>query len=497
MIAPVIDEEIVIENVGPIEQLRIPLPKGGGVVVLTGDNGSGKSESLSAIRALAGSAADKKDLRPRDGEKSGLVEGCGVTIKVGRANRESGELAVSSLEDRIDITQLVDPEILDLNAADARRLKSLIRVSGVKADLSLFESLLGPTIEMETKIIKETDLVTMAAGVKRTLEAKARNEEIAAEASGTEAALCLKSVEGIDLDAESDEATLEADYRAAVKAQADIEQQVKACKAATSASLTAQIAIERAKANYTGPLLADALVERDAADALKAEQVIKVRQLEADLIAARSELRLLQEKESVKQAAVDLATQHESTITAWQQQLELSIPDMPSTEDIAEAESNVKAAGVAMQRGESIRNAKAKQTESIEWTKKKRTREKQAEHWREAAKSVDAVLSDVVANLGCPITVGEDDKGMRLMINHQRRGLTFFSELSEGEKWKVVIPLAAKLVGPGGLFVIPQEAWEGLQPRVQAQIIADLQGTNVTAITAQSADGAIHAEVAA
>lgn len=68
-----------------------------------------------------------------------------------------------------------------------------------------------------------------------------------------------------------------------------------------------------------------------------------------------------------------------------------------------------------------------------------------------------------------------------------------FSELSAGEKYAVVIPIAIKAVGEGGMFVIPQEAWEGLQPRVRRQIKQLLKGSHVVAITAQSADGPLTA----
>lgn len=489
-------DAIEIENIGPVERLRIPLPRGGGVVVLTGDNGAGKSESLSAVRALAGSSVDKKDLRPRDGEKSGLIEGCGVTIKVGRANRESGDLAVNSLEDKLDIKQLVDPDILDQNAADRTRLKSLIRVSGVHADLSLFDKLLGPTFELDSKVIKETDLIAMAAGVKRALEAKARSEETASEASGVEAATCLKSVEGIDIDAESDDAVLQANYRGAVKVLSDLEGQVKASKAAADAAETARGAIQRTKAKYDGPSKAEADLQLQEARQTVATCQDAVAELESQLRQARTNLAQAVENEKHFDFVADAAYQHFNTIAEWEAQLAQAIPEMPSDDLLAEAKSEVEAATRMLQQGQVVRNAKAKHAEAQEWTRKKRERAKQAEHWREAAKGVDEVLSEVVQNLGCPIFVGEDDKGLRLMINHPRRGTTFFSELSEGEKWKVVIPLAIKMVGPGGMFVVPQEAWEGLQPRVRRQIIRDVLGSGVWCITAQSADGELHAEVA-
>lgn len=486
-------DEIVIENVGPVEQLHIPLPEGGGVVVLTGDNGSGKSETLSCVRALCGSNDDKKALRPRDGEKTGLVEGCGVTIKVGRSNREAGELTVAALEDRLDIADLVDPGIADQNAADARRLKSLIRVSGVKADLSLFDSLLGDTFEIDSKVLKETDLINMAGGVKRALESKARDEEKASEAASLQATTSLKSVEGIDLTAEADEATLQADYRAAVKVQADLEQQAKASRAAQQANQTAREALERAKADYVGPSVESATETYDDALHAQAEAREKVAELTEQLRVARETLSMTESKVSKDLVILNAARQHVDTIKRWSEQIDQSVPPMPTDDAILEAEAALQTASKALQQGQVVRNALAKVKEADGWRAKQKAHSKQADHWRDNAKAVDDVLSEVVAGLGCPIKVGTDDKGLRLTIDHPRRGKTFFSELSAGEKYAVVIPIAIKAVGEGGMFVIPQEAWEGLQPRVRRQIRQLLKGSHVVAITAQSADGPLTA----
>ncbi len=486
--ATVVDE-IVIENVGPVEQLHIPLPDGGGVVVLTGDNGSGKSETLGCVRALCGSNDDKKALRPRDGEKTGLVEGCGVTIKVGRSNREAGELTVAALEDRLDIADLVDPGIADQNAADARRLKSLIRVSGVKADLSLFDSLLGDTFEIDSKVLKETDLINMAGGVKRALESKARDEEKASEAASLQATTSLKSVEGVDLQAESDEATLQANYRAAVKVQADLEQQAKASRAAQQANQTAREALSRAEAEYTGPTVDHAREEFLLLETRANDHRASVETLRAKLADAERDLEVIEQKVSRAALVRDAAIQHEQTMARWSEQIDQSVPPMPTDAAILDAEAALQAASKALQQGQVVRNALAKVQEADGWRAKQKAHSKQADRWRDNAKAVDGVLSEVVAGLGCPIKVGSDDKGLRLTIEHPRRGKTYFSELSAGEKYAVVIPIAIKAVGEGGMFVIPQEAWEGLQPRVRRQIRQLLKGSHVVAITAQSADG--------
>jgi len=487
-------EEIVIEDVGPVEQLRIPLPVGGGLVLLTGDNGSGKSETLSCARALMGSADDKKSLRPRDGEKSGSVEGCGVTIKVGRSNRETGELTVAALEDRLDIADLVDPGIADPNAADARRLKSLIRVAGVKADLDLFSDLLGDTFEIDAKVMKEPDLINMAGGVKRSLEAKARSEENKAEACGVEAATCLKSVEGVDITGESDEAALQAAYREAANRDAEVKQRQLSAEQAQEAQCKAREALATANRQYDGPTLEWANDLHDAAAATHQERMRAVRDLEESLMAARRFAEQSREALVQAEATLNAAANHARTIEAWEQQITADQPAAPTDAEISAAHQALARATTAMQNGAIVRNAKAKIEQANEWTKKRKASLKAAEQFRESAKGVDEVLSQVVAGLGCPIKVGEDDKGLRLTIQHPKRGLTFFSELSMGEKVRIVLPIAVNAVGPGGLFVAPQEFWEGLQPSAKRDVARLLKNTGVWMLTAQCADGPLVAQ---
>jgi len=49
---------VEIQNVGPIEHLTLPVPEGGGIVVLRGRNGTGKTLSLDAIDRLTSGRGD-------------------------------------------------------------------------------------------------------------------------------------------------------------------------------------------------------------------------------------------------------------------------------------------------------------------------------------------------------------------------------------------------------------------------------------------------------
>lgn len=490
-------EEIVIEDIGAIRRLAIPIPPEGGLVVLRGENGGGKSGALETCSAVFGNSKARTALRPRDGAKKGVVEGLGIKITVGRANRESGELEVASIEDTVDIGGLVDPGVDDLNAADGRRLKALLRVAGAKADIDLFVQLLGEKPELDEALIKERDLVKQASLVKSWIEKKARAEEGSAEAAALDATIALRGHQDIDINAESDEQKLQSEYRAAVQADARIDSQLKAAEDAAEAHETAQKSLERAKQSYHGPSIEDAAKQFQAAvDALQTHRDI-VADLEARLNDARNKVTFAESILRERTTTRDAAQQHFETIAGWERQLAQEIPQAPSADEIEAAKLRLDQATKAMQDGGLVRAAKAARVKADEFNVKAKQHRKLAEQWRDAAKGVDDVLSDVVSELGCPIKVGDDDKGLRLTINHPKRGEIYFSELSVGEKWAVVIPIAIKAVGPGGVFVIPQTAWEGLQPSIRRDIVAQLKGSQVTAITAQCDDGEIHAEVAA
>lgn len=488
---------IVIEDVGPVERVAIPLPPGGGLVVLRGANGAGKSESLEAINGLLGNDPARKALRPRDGAKKGSIVGCGVTITVGRQNRVGGELEVAALDDKLDIGALVDPGIKDPAAADRRRLQALIRVSMTSADPDLFASLspepLGDVVPAE--VLDKKDLIEQAGGIKRAFEKKARDAEEQVELIQRKESVLLESVKDVDLTGESDEASLRAEYERASRAVTEIETRIDDADKAAQAASNARLQLERAKESYKGPSVTQAELDVRGAEADEQVASAKVRRLEEELNQAKADYQASRSATAIKRQSLDAARQHESTIASWTETVEASIPPCPTSVDLAAANEVLSAARTALQQGEVVRRAKSKLTEAKTLRATVNSLSQKSESWRSAAAGVDGVLSGIVEELGSPISVGEDDKGdTRLTVNHPRRGLMFFADLSVGEKWALALPIAIKAVGDGGVIVIPQEAYEGLDPTNRGLLARLLKGSNVTAITALPADGPLSAE---
>ena len=111
---------------------------------------------------------------------------------------------------------------------------------------------------------------------------------------------------------------------------------------------------------------------------------------------------------------------------------------------------------------------------------------------RAKAKQTDEVLSEIVSTLsGCPLTVIEGR-----LSTQTKRGPTFYADLSMGERWRIALEIAIAAVGEGGLLVIPQEAWEGLDPQNREAIAKQAKAARVVILTAECYDSELSAEMA-
>src|SRR6266403_2174005 len=71
---------IEINSIGPINRVSIAVPEKGGVVVLKGRNGVGKTHALKAVNSVVTKNAD---IHTSDGAASGSVSAFGATLRVG------------------------------------------------------------------------------------------------------------------------------------------------------------------------------------------------------------------------------------------------------------------------------------------------------------------------------------------------------------------------------------------------------------------------------
>lgn len=480
-----------VDNIGPVCHASIPVPEDGGVVVLRGRNGSGKTMTLDAFDNLI-SGRGRSSVR--DGALSGSVSGFGVTIKIARSARRSGELEVTSLEGRLSVAELVDPGLKSPEAADSRRIKALIAVAGMAPNVETFYPLFGGRDGFESIVsssaVDASDMVTMAECIKRDCEAAARKAESEADHEEGRAKGATEA-SAVVVDGEDDAEVLQELLFAAIENKSRINEKVAASEEARDAAELSQHRLDKAEKEYNG----------DTLDACRAaEQSAKESTEKATEAVVRAEQALREAQSIEKDCASKLlmasiarenAERHESTVAKWREQIDSAIPPMPTDEQLEKAANDVVAARNAVERGVMIRAAKIKRKEAEVHAERAKEHRKTASKLRHAAKGTDEVLSSVVSKAGSELKV----EAGRLVLE-TKRGMTYFSELSHGERWRIALDVAIKAVGEGGVIVLKQEAWEGLDPIARDAVVSQVKGSKVVILTAEcSAADDVVAEV--
>lgn len=480
-------EEITLSNVGPIERASFPFIREGGVVVLKGPQGAGKSITLEALNAAA---TGKGRVPVKDGELRGEVSAFGVTMTIGKSTRRSGEPEVVSLEGKLSAADLVDPGIASPDAADSKRIKALIQLANVKPSAELFHGLINGGREEFEKLVtpatlESDDLVVMAERIKRDLESKARNEESQAEHAEGRARGAREAATGIDTSAEADGVVLQTALEGAIREESKLKSEAEAAQKATKAAKLAKDQLEDAESSYLGIPLADAIADEATQKTVAEEAEAKVRDAERVLAEAKADFAQARNDYSQAIAARKNAEKHESMVKQWRDQIAASIPPAPSADQLADATERVSRARHAVEQGALVRKAKEHLAEDVKHRETAQAHRKKAAQLREAAKGTDEVLSDVVAKTGTPLRV----EAGRLVITTPRGKKTLFAELSDGERWKLALDIAIDAVGSRGFLTIPQWAWGELQPENKRKIAEHLRERGVLAYTAEAADG--------
>ena len=216
---PSVTEEIVVKKVGPIDELHIPIPPEGGVVLCRGRNGLGKSTAIEATKAALGQKVKLE--KQRDQVQSGSIETpWGRKVTVGQKVVGSGKLTVSTVDEDFSFADIVEPPEKDPVAADKTTLKAILRAGRAKADVTRFHKLFNNVEDfrryVDEEAVKTDDVVQMASLVKRGIETAAREEEALYERCKNEFDTLKKSMDGIDMKTEFNLEALKTGYEQAV-----------------------------------------------------------------------------------------------------------------------------------------------------------------------------------------------------------------------------------------------------------------------------------------
>jgi len=483
------ENEIEIENIGPIEELTI-VAKPGTITVLTGPNGAGKTQALQAVDGLV---TGKSRLGNRDGTTGGTVQGFGVRIKVGRggANRRSGELEIESVEDRLNIADLVDPGLKDPIAADARRIKRLVMYAGVNTDPSLFYDLAGGKEQFQELVkpasIDKDNIVSLAAAVKRDFEAASRKEADVAENLERDIRARGEANEGIDIEAPHDADALQADLEQAITELATEKQRSAAAREAIETASAARMRIEESKSEYDGTTASFAEVALEIITIEVSTQQQHIDEIRLKLSKATELLETIKHRRDLSYSTLRRAQEYEKLIFKWETDVraveDVEPPDPEITKTLA---AQVETSREAIETGVRVRDALVRRREAGVLDDRKTIANRNSERLRDAAHGTEDILSRLVAEMGGPFTV---DKEFRLIVQHPKRGATYFSELSHGERWKLGLDVAIEAFrreNRPGLLSIQQAAWEGLDADNRRLIANHIKDTDLAILTAEA-----------
>jgi hypothetical protein len=464
---------IDITDVGAIQKLSIPIPEEGGVVVLKGRNGSGKSTALEVSTALM---EGQGGFEPRDGQERGSVVGLGCEIAVRKQTRHAGTLEVQRIQGE-DPALLVDPGMSDPVANDKARIRALCRLAKVEPSKELFASL-EEIAGVPLPITVGADVPESAAKTKRAIEAKARDvEELATKNEGRIQGL-LQLVSTVVLESPHDAQALSEQTEEAVRSLATAEGQAQTSRQALQTAQMAQEALDQAMA--AAPRVSAADAEAKHLAACQAEE------------AAQRAHRDAQEAKRTALAEVKAILDYERAVAGWQASIDAAKGITAADDEaLASMRLRVQAAKEAEALGRDVRRALEQKHEAETVAEEMKALRSQAERLRHAASCCDAVVSDAIGKVA---PRGLTVEGDRLMVEHAR-GRIPFADLSHGERWHVALDVAIDAVGEGGLLSIDQEAWEGLDDERRQEIAEHARARRAVILTAEASMSELTAEV--
>jgi hypothetical protein len=466
--------EITLKNIGPIQQLEIPLPEGGGVVVLRGSQGSGKSTALRAIEAAAGGKPDGVSLR--DGATRGSVEFCGATLSVTKSRTSRrGALQVETIEGKYDIGALVDPQIKDPERADAARIKQLIALTGATPDVSAYRELFGDHWDRIDVDDATDDPIELYGRVVRDAQKYARSLEKRSDEQRID-------LDSITKDTDADVARCKVSVSEAQDLQDQTTQRLaelraKAQSAATQLELhtEAEAKLAELEARYDGPTVKEA-----------GELVSNAEDLVADM---RAKLNLAERELERLRGNLEYAARHEQQVIDCRKILDGTKPEQISAETVEAAQREAEEARRTLILAVAAKEHQSRIANAKEANVRADRIAEDAEQIRELCKKCEDVLASLIPKGEIRV------EGNRLVVATDRSSAELYADLSHGERAILAIRAAARYIPAGGVATISQELWGGISEENRRLISREAKEHGVTILTAQVTDGSLEVEV--
>jgi hypothetical protein len=233
----------------------------------------------------------------------------------------------------------------------------------------------------------------------------------------------------------------------------------------------------------------------ESADAATEVAEQEVERLQVALERATEQLsEWCRKRRSLESQAQD-AERHEALIAEYEQTLAATTAvEIPTADEIGEAEQAVEMARQRVLEGVRIRDARKRDAEARKLAAEKSEHESRANRLRQAAHGTDEVLSDVISRLDTPLRVIVAGGAARLAIDPERGaeyvrsgkdGSTLYAELSDGQRTEIALELAvsilSRLPSERRVLTISQRMWQDLDHGHRQRIAGRLCGTDIVA----------------
>jgi hypothetical protein len=495
---------VEITDVQAIKHLRVELPEQGGVLVLQGKHGVGKTTGISCVSAL-GNKGVRADLRPRDGCEAGTIAAPGIVVRIGRRSTARGELECEIIDPEFDPSVLVDPKLKDEIRGDAHRLRMLVRLGQVVVPPDQWGGHLAGFIPDEAVglIVAGLDPLNpceAAECIRVRVHEMALGHEQEAARQDVRAGLLAGELEGVDLLAPHDAAALQRAYeealglhsrvmaerRAADRQRAAVEDASQRL-AAVESSLPDLLAIERViyESEATRTQLQAGVVDLDA-------QIAALRRTREDLVRGVDEAT---RAGTAARGALAAGKQQHEAVASLRATVEAGTPSGPADHVIEAARIAKEAAHASILAGERVRKAHAVHVDAELAQRAARAAETRARELRGLARSTDMVLEEALRDAGFLGLTWRDE---RLYVESDRGldgHLELFQELSEGERYQWAFRWIAQKLAPGSFVPLDQEAWQGLNRPARLEIARLCRELRVWLWTGEIGEGELRTTV--
>lgn len=487
---------IEIEKLNGVEALKIKLD-GPGVYVARGPNGSGKTSTIEAMRAVMGDKSARVEASDGQakGEASMSVGGAaatalpGVRLVVGHKRKLDGYPPVRLLNTGA-LGQLIDPQIKDSETAAKARVRALVTLMPLPADQAAKDELSQNDPELQEWLRRDPsgDAMELAESVRRRANEMANEcEKEAAAASGEEASMMglIEELGALDFEA--------GDYQ---KARAEADRMMRQAEVMTHQA-NARATLERqqqAIRETLGPK-----PDVGPADSLVMELSNQIADLDRQMAVLKEQLH---HARLARARASDEATEWERRAAVLNR-----TPEGPSVAEAQQYAQFAEAAAGKALRAHKLDTAQGYMQKAEDAKKRAAQRGERGRLLRGIAQGTALALGRLLERRGLPGMAIQDG---RLVVVDQGGGAAppyrfkdFETRLSFGEKVRKAIEVALigqgdgrGAIGDGLMPVLPLEPgfWLALDAKRKAEVRDIAIEKGVCLITEEPGDGPLRVE---